>query len=762
MIAATGRSGPFSGASANGKGANVTVEHRHDAHAGASGNGARGQWQSAAILGRAQQSHGAGRFDDAARDYLAVLANEPDHPQALHLYGVLQFQRGAVGEAEALLRRSISIDASARALSDLGAIVGESGRVDEALDHFAAALRAAPDDVQTLVRRGNTLIAQHRYDDALAAFDRALAVSPLVLDALCNRGAALRALGRLDDALDTYDRALMVDPRSCESWFNRGLVLRALQRPADALHCFDRANALRPGVATIQAERGRALVDLDRVNEALAAFNDAIAADPARLDVLHDSAVALERLGRADEALLRCERVLALDANHVPALASRGNALLQMRRYDDALDSYARALAIEPRSADLLCNRGTALRHLKRFDEALSCYDAALAIDPHFAEAWTNRGSVLQDLHRRDEAAASLDRALALRPEHATNWLNRGNLHADHAQADDALAAYERALALRPDYVDAHVARASLHLMEGDFERGWPAYEWRLHDAQLARQVRPFTQPAWRGDEPLDGRTILIHAEQGYGDTLQFCRYVPLVAARGARVVLEVQPPLRALMASLDGTAAVVSRGEPLPAFDCHVPLPSLPYAFRTDARTIPSAAAYLHADPHRVREWEALLGARRRPRIGLAWAGNPEHRNDHHRSIDLARFAPLFDLDVDWVSLQKPVRERNLGELADSPLRRVDDALGDFADTAALIGALDVVIAVDSAVAHLAGALGRPVWILLPDPPEWRWMRARGDSPWYPSARLFRQSSPGHWRAVIDAVRDAIAAMTR
>ncbi|WP_423380917.1 tetratricopeptide repeat protein [Burkholderia sp. LMG 32019] len=740
----------------------MTVEHRHDAHAGASGHDARGQWQSAAILGRAQQWHGAGRFDDAAREYLAVLAKEPDHPQALHLYGVLQFQRGAADQAEALLRQSIAIAPDVRALSDLGAIVGEGGRIDEALGHFENALRAAPDDVQTLVRHGNTLIGLRRYDDALASFDRALAVSPLVLDALCNRGGALRALGRLDDALDTYDRALMVDPHSFESWFNRGLVLRELQRAADALHCFDRANAIRPGIAAIMAERGRTLAGLDRLNEALAAFNDALAADPARLDALCDSAAVLERLGRADEALARCERALALDPDHARALASRGNALLQLERHDDALASYDRALAIDPRAADTLCNRGTVLRDLQRFDAALASYDAALALDERFAEAWTNRGTVLQDLHRYEEAIASLDHALELRPDLATNWLARGNLLAETGKVEEAFSAYDRALALQPDFAAAHCARAALHLMEGDFARGWRGYEWRLRDPQLARDARSFTQPVWRGDEPLEGKTILIHAEPGVDDTLQFCRYVPLVAARGARVVLEVQPSLRMLMASLTGAARVIARGEPLPAFDCHVPLSSLPHAFGTEADTIPHTAAYLHADPQRTRQWDALLGERRRLRVGFAWVSDSARRNDAGRSIDFARLAPLFDLDVDWISLQKPVHERDAARLADAPVCRVDDELGDFADRAALIGALDLVIAADSAVAHLAGALGKRVWVLLPNSPAWRWMRTRDDSPWYPSARLFRQPAPGNWADAIDAVRAALEPMTR
>ena len=735
-------------------------EYRQEAPAGAAANDEGAQRQAAGMLTRARNWHGAGRLADAAQEYLAVLAKEPDNPQALHLYGVLQFQRGAAAEAEALIRQSIAIEAGARALSDLGAIVGESGRVDEALEHFAAALRVEPNDVQTLVRQGNTLLGLQRHEAALAAFDRALARSPLVLDAWCNRGSALRALGCFDEALDTYDRALMVDSRSFESWFNRGLVLRALQRPADALHCFDRAVEIRPGVAAMLTMRGQTLVDLGRLNEALAAFNEAIAAEPARVDAIYNSAVALERLGRAGEAIERCERVLGHDPGHARALACRGNAYLQLKRHDDALHSYALALAIEPHAADIQCNRGTALRFLQRYDEALASYDAVLAHDADFAEAWTNRSSVLQDLHRYDEAMASLDRALALRPDHPTNWLNRGNLHYELSQPADALAAYERAIALNPDYADAHFSRASLYLVEGDFARGWAEYEWRLRDAQLARHYRPFAQPLWQGDTPLDGKTILVHAEQGFGDTLQFCRYVPLLAARGARVVLEVQPPLRALMASLVGAAQVVARGDPLPAFDCQCPLLSLPHAFRTELATIPRGTRYLHADPARVAHWAERLGERRRPRIGLAWSGNPEHRNDHNRSIAFAELAPLFDLDVDWVSLQKPVRARDEAGLAAAPMRRVGDELGDFADTAALLQSLDLVIAVDSAVAHLAGALGHPVWVLLPEPPEWRWMRERSDSPWYPTARLFRQVAAGEWAGAIDAVRAAIEPM--
>ncbi|WP_116140099.1 tetratricopeptide repeat protein [Trinickia diaoshuihuensis] len=728
------------------------------------GTGAGGQSAETGVkrapgakLLRARDWHAAGRLDEAEREYEAVLAQTPHDAQAIHLYGVLRYQKGSFEEAQSLLRRAMQLAPSARMHSDLGAMLADHGRANEALEHFDAALRLDETDVQTLVRQGNTLLGLKQYARALTSFDRALAVSPLVLDALCNRGSALRALGRHREALDTYDRALVVDPRSFESWFNRGLVLRELEQSAPALESFDRAIAIRPGNAAMHSARGQALLELGRETEALAAFNEAIAIDPAFVEAVYNSAVVLERLGRNEEAMARCDRVLSIDPRHARALACRGNTLLHLKRYDAAIASYDQALTIDPKSAEVLCNKGTALRYLKRFDDSLANYDAALALNEAFAQAWMNRGSVLQNLHRYDEARVSFDRAMQLRPDHATTWFNRGNLDYEMGDHDGALSAYDRAIAIDPEYAEAHFARASLYLAQGDFERGWPEYEWRLKDATLARHYRAFTRPLWRGDEPLAGKTILLHAEQGFGDTLQFCRFAHDVAALGARVVLEVPPALHELMTSLDVPAQVIMRGDPLPPFDYHCPLLSLPFALRVDPLRMAARTPYLHADPQRVEAWSQVLGERRRLRIGIAWSGNPEHRNDHNRSLSLQALSALFDVDAEWISLQKGVREDDEAWLDRVPLKRFDDDFADFADTAALMASLDLVIAVDTSVAHLAGALGREVWILLSNPPEWRWMRGREDTPWYPGARLFVQPAPGDWTRVIEAVKQAL-----
>jgi hypothetical protein len=306
--------------------------------------------------------------------------------------------------------------------------------------------------------------------------------------------------------------------------------------------------------------------------------------------------------------------------------------------------------------------------------------------------------------------------------------------------------------------VEAHWNEALLRLLTGDFSRGWAKYEWRWRNESLALSTRNFSQPLWLGAEAIDGKTILLHSEQGLGDTIQFCRYVPLVAARGARVILEVERPLHEIMTNLAGATEVISKGDALPDFDFHCPLLSLPLAFGTHLETIPSLTSYLRAPGQTLKHWQARLGPKARPRIGLVWSGRPAHKNDQNRSISLRSLLPLLDIEATFVSLQKDVRSDDAAVLKEcNDVLHFGDELKDFSDTAALILQLDLVISVDTSVAHLAGALGEPVWILLPYNPDWRWLLDRDDSPWYPSARLFRQQQIGNWAGVIDQVKNEL-----
>jgi tetratricopeptide (TPR) repeat protein len=494
--------------------------------------------------------------------------------------------------------------------------------------------------------------------------------------------------------LQSFDRLLALQPRSVDAWYNRGVALLALQRWPEALQGYDRAVALKPTHADAWVNRGMVLQKLHRQEEALASFNTA----------------------------------LLLKPRHVEALNNRGIVLQELNRHVEALASFNQAIALRPENADALNNRGNTLDALDRPQEGLADIERALALRPDFAMAWNNRGVVLRNLNRLEDALRSTDRALALQPE----------------------------------YPDAHWNRSLVLLMQGDLRQGWPEYEWRLRVPALGYMSRPFVQPRWRGAEDLSGKTILVYAEQGLGDTLQFCRYASLLAERGARVVLEVQRPLRTLLAGLAGVEVLLCPGDEPPAFDFHSPLLSLPLAFATDIDSIPAPRRYLAADPARLPGWKSQLDAQSRGattrRIGLVWAGNPALTQDRHRSVPLQSLLSLAASGLQFCSLQKELRPGDRELLDAHPeILHFGDQLHDFADTAALIENLDLVISVDTALAHLAGALGKPVWILQRFSPDFRWLLGREDSVWYPSARLFRQAQRGGWDRVILALAGAL-----
>jgi len=621
-------------------------------------------------------------------------------------------------------------------------------------------LEARSDHFDALQMLGVLRAQQGRHLDALSLIGAALRVDPSAPAALLNQGLVLAALGRHAEALASYDKALARQPAYAEAHHNRGVALRSLKRPAEALASFERALSLRPDYVEAHNQRGYALQDLNRPAEALASYERALAIQPDHAGALFNRGGVLRELDRPAEAIASYDKALAIKPDYVEALNNRGLALLDLHRRAEALASFERALAIRPDHARALGNRGGVLRDLHRPAEALASYDRALAVQPDSAETLYNRGIVLRELTRFSEALASFDRALSIKANHVDALGNRGLVLRDLDRPLEALASYDRALSIEPDNTETHSNRSCLRLLLGDLERGFEEFEWRWRVPDFAPRRADFAQPLWRGGEPLEGRTILLHAEQGYGDALQFVRYAPLVAARGARVVLEVPPPLTALVASVPGAALVVGRGEKLPDFDCHCPLLSLPLAFKTRLDTIPAAIPYLSAPQDRVAKWRQRLPETRGRRIGIAWAGNPNFKGDRTRSPGLARISPLFSLGgVEFLGLQKDLGEGDRDILRDNPrVLYLGDTIEDFADTAAIMSLVDLVISSDTSVAHLAGALGKPVWVLLQHVADWRWLLDRGDSPWYPTARLFRQPENGDWESVIRQVADALA----
>ena len=493
-------------------------------------------------------------------------------------------------------------------------------------------------------------------------------------------------------------------------------------RPGDeeVLATYERALAVQPASPDLHYNRGNALLRLGRYQEALASYERALALRPADPEALNNRGNALRALARHEEALASYERALALVAGYPKALGNRGHALLALGRHEEALASYRKAFAGAP-EAPWMLGVGNALQALERSQEALAACDQAIALQPGLVDAHGARGNALQALNRHEEA----------------------------------LAAYARALALDPENAETHWNEALTRLALGDYRLGWEKYEWRWRNPGLKTPPRETGRPLWLGAGDIAGSTILLHAEQGYGDAIQVIRYAPLVAARGARVLVSCPEPLGGLFRSVEGVAAVYTEGDPPPAFDWQVPLMSLPLAFRTTLETIPAGVPYVAAPPARVEAWRGRLAAASGRKVGLAWAGNPRFGGARSKSCPVAQLAPLAAAPgCSFVSLQTGAAAAQAGELGGRVLADPARELATFEDTAALIGALDLVISIDTAVAHLAGALGKPVWVLLPFAADWRWLRAREDSPWYPTARLFRQRSPGDWNDVIDRVR--------
>lgn len=548
--------------------------------------------------------------------------------------------------------------------------------------------------------------------------------SPDAIARAVDEAAAHYQQGRLDDADRICTRVLKAAPDWFDALHLAGLVKLDTGKAAAAQALLARAMKLNPQSAQVLANLGRALLALNRDDEALASVDRALALAPDSFDAVNIRGHVLLKLNRASEAVAAFERVLAIEPRFLGARANLGNALAQLGRFEEALAQYDALLTAHPGHPEIMVNRGSALAGLGRLAEALAAYDGAIALRPDYGKARIGRGATLAALNRHQDAVAEYAGALA----------------ADKNNAD---LQHNEALSL---------------LTLGDYKRGFPKYEARWLRPGMPRRAGR-GKPLWLGEYPLARKTILVHAEQGLGDVIQFARYVPQLARGGAKVVMEVHRALVPLLSRLDGAASVVGRGDALPAYDVHCPVGSLPLALHTEVATIPSNVPYLAATDERVAKWRARIGELPSPRIAVAWSGSADHANDRNRSIAFGRFASLLAGKGSFISIQRELRAGDAEALARLPnIMHVGDALADFDDTAAVLALADLVISVDTSVVHLAGAMARPVWVLLPFQPDWRWLLDREDSPWYPSARLFRQPKPGDWQSVTERVRDALS----
>jgi tetratricopeptide (TPR) repeat protein len=582
-------------------------------------------------------------------------------------------------------------------------------------------------------------------------------------------GAACIDLGRLDEAAQHLRYALRLNPNFGAAHDNLGIVLAKLGRHDEAAACLREALRLNPSRAETYMNLGNVQHMREQFAEAEASYRRAIAFRPDWALAHFHLANTLKEQNRLEEAVASYQYGLELQPNDPKVHNNLGTALLELGKTDEAVASFRQAVQLQPDYGRAYSNLGNAYREQGRLEDAVACCQQALRLEPDSAEAHNTLGAALLNQGKVNEALASFQPAVHLKPGYASAYHNLGAALLEQGRAEEALANFRQAVRHKPDYANAHMSLGMVLLYLGHFAEGWAEYEWRWRTKEFA--PRPFPQRRWDGGR-LDGKMILLHAEQGLGDSLHFIRYAALVKERGATVVVECQPPLLRFLARCPGVDRLVAAGTPLPPFDVHAPLLSLPLVCGTTLETVPADVPYVFADPDLERRWRDELRALPGFKVGITWQGNPQHKKDRQRSLPLDQFAPLARVPgVTLVSLQKGPGTEQFREAADRLAvtdlgNRLDEAAGPFMDTAAAMRNLDLVITSDTAVAHLAGALGVPVWVALPFAPDWRWLADRADSPWYPTMRLFRQERPGDWQGVFarlaEALRERVAQVPR
>jgi tetratricopeptide (TPR) repeat protein len=661
-------------------------------------------------------------------------------------------QAGRLAEAEAGYRRVLALDPrDPNALTNLGTIMFQWGRTLEGIPYFEASLAAKPAQPNALSNLSHGLTLLGRFAEARDACEKAVALQPDNADAWNNLGNARRELDDVDGAVEAYERAIASDPSMITALGNESTLLRAKGRNEEAMAVLHRALAIDPFYVDAWNELGNCLQALGRHAESLTAYDECLKVRPDHVEALSNKGVALNALKRFDESIACCDRALALRPNYAEGWHNRGNALRGQKKFDEAMADFQRAVALKPELADAHNNIGIILHEQGQPFEALEAFDRAHALNPRLGEVHGNRANVLRELNRFDEALEEYDTAIAMKAGLRDAINNRAICLAEMGLIDQAIAGFDEAAALDPAFAEAPWNLGVLMLMLGQDLEGWRLYEKRWKRMEFDDKPNPYGKAPWLGERDIAGKVLLITAEQGIGDTLQMLRYIPLLADRGIKVVAAVQNPLVELARGIPGAAFVLGERQPIPPWDEFIPTMSLPLAFGGVAESYPRNTPYVSAPAPVKARWAERLGPRTRPRIGLVWSGSREHKNDRNRSIPLKTLAPLLDLDADFISLQIA-----------SPILNLKGEIKDFVDTAGIVENLDLMISVDTSVAHLVGALGKPLWLMLPFMPDFRWRLEGTETPWYPSARLWRQAGDRAWEPLVERMRAEAEAWLR
>jgi tetratricopeptide (TPR) repeat protein len=676
-------------------------------------------------LDLAIQHHQAGRLRDAEDIYRQLIAGDPNNPHALHLLGVL---------------------------------FSQSGRNDQAIEFLRRAIAQNPTAAQYQCNLGAAFISSGRYEEAIDTYQRVLVLQPDVPDAQANLGLAYTKLGKFSRAIECLEAALKAKPNDFKILSSLGSALSQEGRQEEAIEILKRAWALRSDYAPTHSTLGNALLRLGRSDEAIAAYRTALALRPDFPEVLYNLAGLLCEKGSTDEAIELARKSLALMPNAAGTLYVLGRALQKQHRLDEACESLRKCLSLDPKYYLAHNGLGNVLLELNRHEEAIVAFAKVIELCPS-GEASYNLGSALWQAGRCEDAIKDLKSAEEQGFKDPRVYNNLGAVHHQLGRLEEAAEFFKKSVTAGNGFPLGRFNLSMIQLLTGDFSEGWAGYEERWVARSIPTPPRYARYGLWDGSD-VRGKRILLDCEQGLGDSIQFARYIPLLAERGAIPILAGQPELRRLLKTVPGLDRMVSPPEEIPNFDVQCPLLSLGRLFKTTLETIPARTPYVFADLAASDAWSKRIGRKDQLKIGLCWSGSSKNPRDRERSIPPDLLAPLAEVPNTWFcSLQKSPA----GNPPDS-LKMSDwtTELVDFADTAALVANLDLVISCDTSVAHLAGAMGKPVWLVIPIVPDWRWLLKRDDSPWYPTMRLFRQTTSGDWRGPIRKVVQALAKFDR
>ncbi|GAX60010.1 hypothetical protein SCALIN_C05_0095 [Candidatus Scalindua japonica] len=736
--------------------------------------------------------HQAGNLKEASILYQKILAQQQEHIDANFLLGTLYLQAGNLDKAAELLQKTVLLKPDhVEANNNLGTVLQNQGKLDEAAESYKRALCLAPDYSEAFYNLGNIFYKQHKFNKAIEHYKQAIILKPDDHEAFLNLGNVFKELGKIDDAEREYRKSISLKPDYPVAHSRLGAILQELGKLDESIKSIKRAQILDPDNIDILNNLATILSKQGEYDEAIESYNRALKLKPDAYLIQTNLASTLKDSGRLEEALTSCNKAIEINPNYPESHNTLGVILQGSGQLEEAVKSYKKAIELQPDNPELYSNLGSVLKELDRFDEAVECCKHSIELNPENADAFNNLGTILQEQRKLDEAIANYKQAIKLMPDHARAHSNLGTvsqkqgntveavlychlavtlnpgsaeLHNNlgailqkQERVDEAITCYDNAIELEPDYTEAHLNRSFALLLTGKYKEGWEENEWRLKTK--AHCLRKFHNLRWDGS-PLKGKTILVYAEQGFGDTIQFVRYLPMVQEQGGRVIFECHKSLHRLLRDCTGIDKVVEKTtEPKITFDTHISLLSLPGIFNTTLNSIPSETPYISVNSGLAKLWRNLHTYNNDFKIGIVWAGNAENKRDNIRSCSLKDFYPLLNIQgTAFYSLQKGPAS---GETENTPpgikIINLNNQLRDFADTAAIIDNLDLVISVDTAVAHLAGALGKPVWNLLHFAPDWRWLLNRNDSPWYPEMRLFRQNILNDWTYLFKEVKNAL-----